>query len=110
MKFQKACKQKIAEIMDGFDFGQVQKIMQDLNWSWGNDSEIPSMPCIIKAAERQLKDVCHKLEKLDFIYISSGGFTTIGWTGYDEDEGKKYVNLMLIFGISATSDGICFKS
>ena len=60
-------------IMDNFNFGDVYKTMNALDWKWGVSANIPTMAELRQTARRLLEDVSQ--EKVEWEFISSGGFT-----------------------------------
>lgn len=115
MKFKKACKKQIKEIMEEFDFENVQKIMTTLNWTWAHVP--PDINEIKFKAERLLRDACKQLKRtMKISYeqyiatsIGSGGFTVEGDVSLSDDIECPFVRLKLYFGLSSYNDGINFN-
>jgi hypothetical protein len=59
----------IKDIMDEFDFAQVHRVMQSLDWQWQYKG-VPSLNEIMKSAEKLLIDAYNKTTT-----VSCGGFT-----------------------------------
>ena len=72
----KTSQEKIDEIMDWFDFAEVEKTMKSLNWTWPDSTEPPSEREIRQFARNLLKKVVDKkVSKGDFQYLTEiGGF------------------------------------
>jgi hypothetical protein len=70
---------EISEILDGFDFVRVQKVMDALNWSYSGDGCAPSIAELKKTAADMLNRCAQLFEELQRpstgMYVSSGGFT-----------------------------------
>lgn len=67
-------KDKIEQVMDGFDFEKVYQVMKLLDWQWENPDNLGAIPGIerLKAtARRLLQEVA---EDRDFSRHSTGGF------------------------------------
>jgi hypothetical protein len=59
----------IKDIMADFDFAQVHRVMQSLDWQWQYKG-VPSLYEIMKSAEKLLIDAYNKTTT-----VSCGGFT-----------------------------------
>ena len=74
----------IAEVMEGFDFEQVHRVMTVLDWKWAIDNGVEMVPThyrIMKQAEKLLNDVSQYEDKLRH-EIATGGFRAV----FDENE------------------------
>ena len=74
----------IAEVMEGFDFEQVHKVMTVLDWKWAIDNGVEMVPThyrIMKRAEKLLNEVSQYEDKLRH-EIATGGFRAV----FDENE------------------------
>jgi hypothetical protein len=49
--------QKLDEIMDEFNFGEVAKVMEFLNWTWASVGGVPCETEIREQARRRLKEL-----------------------------------------------------
>lgn len=86
----------IAEVMEGFDFEQVHRVMTVLDWKWniGHDEMVvPSIYRLMKKAERMLREVS-KYEDKQRHEIATAGFRAV----FDENE-----DLELRFEIETSS-------
>ena len=59
----------IKDIMCDFDFDEVHKVMEYLDWEWGGYDGVPSTYSLIKKAEELLKDAYTKSTT-----VAQGGF------------------------------------
>lgn len=68
-------KEKLIEsILENFDFEEVRKVMNFLNWTWHNEDETPSTYKLINSAKRRLEEVYEISMREDRnCSISSGG-------------------------------------
>lgn len=86
--------EKIAEILENFDFEKVHNVMTFLNWKWATSKHgVPKYYELIKSAEKMLNDA-YKVaidNDSDFI-VSSGGFSA-----YAEWISDEYIELSLEF-------------
>lgn len=66
----------IDEMLGGFDFEKVHKVMEFLDWEWADSDEIPSIYRLIKTARDLLEEVWDKTKEIDNDnqYIATGGF------------------------------------
>ena len=60
----------IEDILDEFDFGRVQQVMEHLNWTWYDSAGVPTLGHMRKTARRLMRE-CIKHE--DY-YTATGGF------------------------------------
>lgn len=68
-------RERVDEIMDHFDFGKVQRVMEFLNWTWHDaesENKVPSEFEVRKWARRLLFDV---VGFESGAWCQSGGFT-----------------------------------
>ena len=98
----------IKDIMDEFDFDQVERAMDALNWRWRG--ETPTIQDLREEAERLLrgaaenrlgiyKDTHHELASV----YATGGFEAKAWC----DEGKtKVIGLQLDFIVTSWDSNI----
>jgi len=78
----KTTQEKIDYLLNHFDFEQVHKVMNFLDWKWAtseNDNAIPSMAELRQCARRLLTDAFREGRKLNGVdsydySISTGGF------------------------------------
>lgn len=98
MTIEEAVNQQIAEIMCWFDFESVKQAMERLDWEWFGEG----IPCMGRLREHAFQDLQRVGKELckgrSFYKIACGGFIVEG--GVETEEGKKYVWLNLLFGIS----------
>ncbi len=84
----------IKDIMDEFDWGKIQKVMEFLDWRWMMDNErfsIPNTFDLQRTARKLLEEVWHGTEKRKCEYqVGTGGFKAVGY--YDEK--KQRVDLL----------------
>ena len=66
---------QIEDIMDEFNFGEVRKVMESLDWSWHETGCIPEEYDLRKSARKLLK---HAAEMIDESLDVSGGSTATG--------------------------------
>ena len=77
--------EKIAEVMEEFDFEKVRLSMDILGLNWEETGGVPSIYKIIKTAEEYLNNAADKVEIFGEYEIQSGGFRAEGY--YSEEEG-----------------------
>tara|TARA_R110000772_G_scaffold68118_4_gene150921 strand:+ start:15041 stop:15337 length:297 start_codon:yes stop_codon:yes gene_type:complete len=77
--------EKIAEVMEEFNFERVHLAMESLKWTWGESEESPSIYKIIKTAEKYLNNAADKVEIFGEYEIQFGGFRAESF--YSEEEG-----------------------
>jgi len=70
MKLKRRHREAIEDIMENFEWGKVQRIMQTLKWTWSDSVGVPSIMEMQAAARYGLEAVCR--EKL--LFWGSGGF------------------------------------
>ena len=79
---------KVDEIMDNFDFEQVNKVMNFLNWTWWDtNGEPPDIP-MLRATAREMLITAYwgaQKSKGDSYGESTGGFSVRYFRGKDED-------------------------
>ena len=66
---------QIEDIMDEFNFGEVRKVMESLEWTWSETGCIPEEYDLRKSARKLLK---HAAEMIDESLDVSGGSTATG--------------------------------
>ena len=73
----------IQEVLDNFDFIKCWQTMRHLNWTWGLDSQVPTIEMLKNAASNRLKDaikIAKGGESLKSTYFSSsGGLKASAW-------------------------------
>ena len=77
-------KDDINDVMCGFDFGNVKKTMDALEWTWCGSIDVPSIYTIKKSAFRMLVDTL-----IEHQTISTGGFETVYFKDEDEPHGYR---------------------
>lgn len=77
--------EKIAEIMEKFDFEKVRLSTDILGLNWEETGGVPSIYKIIKTAERVLNSAADKVKINGEYEIQSGGFRAESF--YSEEEG-----------------------
>jgi hypothetical protein len=78
-------------ILDEFDFGEVQKVMEFMDWKWASSDGVPTLGEMRRVARSLLKDVVNNVGHRRHTYCATGGF----WaecTQYPGDP-KKYLKL-----------------
>lgn len=82
---------RISNILNKFDFEQMHKIMGFLNWTWCDESEIPSISNLVLTAQKLLNSCYSECinQNEDYLFIETGGFRV----SYD----KKYDMFDLFF-------------
>lgn len=67
--------EKIIEVLENFNFGKVQMVMDFLNWKWIDTDGTFTIPSYYRMIERA-KDLLHccKNNKNETVTISTGGF------------------------------------
>ncbi len=83
---------QVDEIMDSFDFRQVESVMQHLNWTW-KDSETPPDEYEIRKEARRLMNIAIQSGES----VSTGGFIARLHCG--EENGKKWARIDLAFAV-----------
>ena len=64
----------ISEIAKWFDWEKVKKVMDVLDWRWGQEKEIPTIGQIIVTATELLKQCYDEGIKGGYYCIGTGGF------------------------------------
>lgn len=104
-----ACTEIIDEIMDTFNFGQVEQIMRAVDWKWrteesAQEMEFPDERRLRRAAREMLREAARTR-----CGSSSEGFTAIYQSGMDEDERRPFVYIRLYWGLdSHDTEGVCY--
>ena len=101
---------QIEDIMDEFNFGEVRKVMESLEWTWSETGCIPEEYDLRKSARKLLK---HAAEMIDESLDVSGGSTATGGfyatSKAGSGNGDKWLRLELHFCVdSVTLDGESF--
>jgi len=86
---------QVNEIMDSFNFRQVESVMQHLNWTW-KDSKTPPDEYEIRREARSLMNVAIQSGES----VSTGGFIVRLHSG--EENGKKWARIDLAFAVEDT--------
>ena len=105
---------QIEDIMDEFNFGEVQKVMESLDWTWSETGCVPEEYDLRKGARKLLKEAAKMID--DKLNLSVGTTSTVGFietsrAGYDhyDKSYNKWLRLELHFCIdSVTLDGESF--
>jgi hypothetical protein len=82
----------IDDVMDGFDFDKVHRMMTAVNWTWGGEEQSPCISELRASARRNLRrahECC--LKHCEAYTVSSGGFTAR--VDYDDEVDNFYVYL-----------------
>ena len=98
-----SCQEKIDTILRCFNFREMHKIMEFLNWSWDHHGyiHVPSLIELHDEAERLLNNVYNYCEEdHEDQQLETGGFIAIA--KYDED--KNEIILRLIFSVTEWED------
>jgi hypothetical protein len=105
---------QIEDIMDEFNFAEVQKVMESLNWTWSETGCVPEEYDLRKGARKLLKEAAKMIDdKLNLSggSTSTGGFLATSRAGYDhyDKSYNKWLRLDLHFCVdSVTLDGESF--
>jgi hypothetical protein len=83
---------QVDEIMDSFDFRQVESVMHHLNWTW-NDSKTPPDEYEIRREARRIMNIAIQSGES----VSTGGFIARLHCG--EENGKKWARIDLAFAV-----------
>jgi hypothetical protein len=86
----------IDEVIENFNFLRCYKVMNHLNWKWGNEG-IPTIDRLkesaverIRSAMDNVKDKENKISSSDFSSVSSGGHKATAWKNrYGHIEGVR---------------------
>ena len=102
---------QIEDIMDEFNFAEVQKVMESLEWTWSGTGCIPEEYDLRKGARKLLKEAAKMIDdRLDLSggSTSTGGFLAISKAGCTC--GDRWLRLDLHFCVdSVTLDGESFS-
>lgn len=94
---QEVIQNQIDDIMDEFDFDQVEKVMEFLGWEWSSSNGVPEKYEIKKQARKLLKQAAE---------FNGGGTTSTGGfvasSKFGEDGNGKWVLLKLDFSIESS--------
>jgi len=86
---------QIEDILDNFDFSEVKKAMDALDWEWFDTAGIPEIPDLRKCARRLLTESAEQVMKTNETPAeanrATGGFRAIAHR-YDDTE-KIYFKL-----------------
>lgn len=94
-------KKAITEIMDGFNFLNVHRTMEALNWKW-NGTLMPHVPNIDEIRDTALELLTNACQ--DRVDLASGGFCTI----YDRK--NKWIELSFVIeDFSVSKDELISK-
>ena len=101
---------QIEDIMDEFNFAEVQKVMESLDWTWSETGCVPEEYDLRKGARKLLKEAARMIGdplRLSGGSTSTGGFLATSKAGYNN--GDKWLRLDLHFCVdSVTLDGESF--
>ena len=107
MKYKKAVKRQIKEIIETTDWREVSRLAEawcDIHSLPAADNEdwtdIGNMKQDVKDL---LKRVAKECKKTDFNYISGRFYTAMCWKG--KEDGSPWVRLQIFFGQSSMNDG-----
>jgi hypothetical protein len=93
---------QLEETMDSFDFDQVKKMMEAVDWVWATtDGKVPDEYELRKAARRIMRLAIAGED------CSTGGFSARVVDGVDED--GPWTKLHLSFGLDTIHDGESHK-
>ena len=102
---------QIEDIMDEFNFGEVRKVMESLEWTWHETGCIPEEYDLRKSARKLLR---HAAEMIDEKEVGTSGGSTSTGGFYATSKagtawGDKWLRLELHFCVdSVTLDGESF--
>ena len=82
----------IEEIMNGFNFHNVETVMKAMNWYWARSKGVPDIVTLRNEARRLLEEVSGRLDTNKDYQISTGGFEVTG----DVVEGHKHLALKFV--------------
>jgi hypothetical protein len=101
---------QIEDIMDEFNFGEVQRVMESLDWTWSGTGCVPEEYDLRKGARQLLKQAAEMIGnplRLSGGSTATGGFLATSRAGFDN--GEKWLRLDLHFCVdSVTLDGESF--
>jgi hypothetical protein len=101
---------QIEDIMDEFNFGEVQKVMESLDWTWSETGCVPEEYDLRKGARKLLKEAAKMID--DTLNLSGGSTSTGGFLASSRagcSYGDKWLRLDLHFCVdSVTLDGESF--
>ena len=115
MKKEELIQKQIEDIMDEFNFGEVQKVMESLDWTWSETGCVPEEYDLRKGARKLLKEAAKMIDdtlNLSGGSTSTGGFLATSRAGYDhyDKSYNKWLRLELHFCVdSVTLDGENFS-
>jgi hypothetical protein len=98
MTRQEVLNNQLDEIMDSFDFGQVQKMMSSTDWIWvRSENGVPDQRELRKEARILMKQAIAGED------CATGGFRA--WVTEGKDKDGPWTKLNLSFGIDTIHDG-----
>ena len=98
MTRQEVLNNQLDEIMDSFDFDQVQKMMSATDWIWArSENGVPDQRELRQEARRLMKQAIAGED------CATGGFRT--WVTDGTDKDGPWTKLNLSFGIDTIHDG-----
>lgn len=101
---------QIEDIMDEFNFAEVQKVMESLDWTWSGTGCIPEEYDLRKGARKLLKQAAEMID--DRCDVSGGSTSTGGFLATSRagcSYADKWLRLDLHFCVdSVTLDGESF--
>jgi hypothetical protein len=98
MTRQEVLNNQLDEIMDSFDFDQVQKMMSAADWIWArSENGVPDQYELRQEARRLMK------QAINGEYCATGGFRA--WVTDGTDKDGPWTKLNLSFGIDTIHDG-----
>jgi len=105
MKREDAIQNLIDDIMDSFDVERCIKVMEFLDWKWGDSEDPPSDYEFRRELRRALK------EAVKHGGYVSGGFDLRFYDSVDEETGEPFIRFSGGFSIEDvyTFDGISYK-
>lgn len=86
---------QVDEIMDSFDFRQVESVMKHLNWTWKDSRTPPDEYDLRKEARSLMRMAIQQGES-----VSTGGFIVTLHSG--EENGEKWARIDLAFAVDQT--------
>jgi hypothetical protein len=86
----------IDKIMDWFDFEQVHKVMTALDWKWGGDRAVPTIPKLRKQARELMKmaliGLSNNFEEKSYS-AATGGFEA---TAFQDKDNSRILDLKFV--------------
>jgi hypothetical protein len=83
----------VQDIMNHFDFKQVNTVMKALDWYWVSSNGVPDISNLRTVALRLLEDVEKQLDTHKDHQTGTGGFEA---SGYMDEKGRKSLSLKFV--------------